>query len=113
MAMPFTAQGLTKVTNSLSERPRSGPVLGLHQGDGHVDGVDSGVLADVIGHVLADADDGVAGADALGLGFAGEGAVGAEGYGEGGARKVDDAGRGVAQGRLRGGVAPGRRWRPG
>ena len=60
-----------------------------------MDGVDSGVLADVIGDVLADADHGVAGADALGLGLARKGAIGAERHGERGARQVDHARRGV------------------
>ena len=58
--MPFTAQGFTSVTNSLSKRPRSGHVPGLHQRDRHVHGVDAGVAAEVIGDVLADADDAVA-----------------------------------------------------
>ena len=60
-------------------------------------GVDSGVLANVIRHVLAHTDHGVAGAYAGGLGFAGEGAVGSEGDGERGARQVDDSGFGVAE----------------
>ena len=60
-------------------------------------GVDTGVLADVVRHIPADADYGVAGAYAVGLGFAGECAVGTEGYGKGGARQVDDSGLGVPQ----------------
>ena len=89
--MPFTAHGLTNVTNSFRSDPvADGHPRGSHQRDGHVDGVDAGVLADVIGHVLAHAHHGVAGAYARGLGFAGEGAVGTEGHGERGARQVDD-----------------------
>ena len=96
--MPFYGAGIDEGHELVLEAAQFRPVLGLHQGDGHVYGVDSGVPANVIRHVLADTDHGVAGAYAGGLGFAGEGAVGSEGYGESGARQVDDAGFGVAQG---------------
>ena len=95
--MPFHRAGIDEGHELVLEAAQVRPVLGLHQGDGHVHGVDAGVPADVIRHVLADADHGVAGADARGLGFAGEGAIGTEGHGERGARQVDDARLGVAQ----------------
>jgi hypothetical protein len=94
----FYGAGIDEGHKLVLEAAQLRPVFRFHQGDGHVDGVDSGVLANVVRHVLAHADHGVAGAYAGGLGFAGEGAVGSEGDGEGGARQVDDTGFGVAEG---------------
>ena len=78
-----------EVVSGIAERR---PLARLHQRDRNVHGVDSGVAADVIGHVLAHADHPIGGADAGRLGFAGERAIGAERHGQRSARQVHDFG---------------------
>ena len=73
------------------EAAEIGPGLARHERDGHVNGVDAGVTANVIGGVLADADDGIGLAEARGLGFVGEGAIGSEGKRQRGAHQINNA----------------------
>ena len=91
------------------EAAEIGPGLARHERDGHVNGVDAGIAANVIGDVLAYADDGIGVADARGLGFAGKGAIGAEGKRQRGAHQINDARAGLRV-RVRAEAARGRRW---
>ena len=80
------------------EAAEGGRLAGFEKRDGDVGGVHLAVFADVAGDVLADADDAGGGANARGVGRAGEGAIGPEGERDGGAGEVNGARGGRAEG---------------
>ena len=73
------------------ESPAGRPPPRLQQRDGDVHGLRAAILADVVGDVMADADERIGETQRSGLRGAGEGAVGTEWQRQRGARQVHDA----------------------